>query len=460
MKTVSLFIFRRDLRIQDNRGLIEGLKSSKTIIPCFILNPEQIEKNTYLGQPSLNFMFESLEDLSLEFKKKGGKLYIFKGRPYEVIQKINKDIKIDAIFINREYTPFGEKRDSLIRQACQNLNIELNTFDDYLLNPPEEILKKDFTAYKKFTPYSRAAKKFPVAIPNNQIFTNFFNKPIQNSLDIKDTKKILNYTPNPLSIKGGRNNALNILKYLKKFKNYSKERDYPNIEMTSQLSPHHKFGTISVRETYFAVSANLGLNHPLINQLYWRDFFTYIGFHFPEVLGKCFYPKYEKLKWENDKDLFNTWKNGKTGFPIVDAGMRQLNQTGFMHNRVRMIVASFLCKDLLIDWKIGEKYFAQHLTDYDPLVNNGNWQWAAGTGCDSVPYFRIFNPWLQQKKFDKDCEYIKKWITELKKLEPKVIHNLHLNFPKGLNYPKPIVDHAKRKNLVLSVYRKASKSDL
>lgn len=442
----------------DNKGLMEALKSSKTVIPCFILNPDQLERNSYLGQASLNFMFESIEDLFMELIKKSNKLFIFKGRPQDIIKKINQDLKIDAVFLNRDYTPFSEKRDGLIKDVCDELKIELNLFDDYLLNSPENIIKKDFTAYRKFTPYSKAAKKLPVATPNNQSFSNYFNKPIKNSLEINDVKKILGYAPNPLSIKGGRKNALNILKNLKNFKNYSRERDYPFLELTTHLSPHHKFGTISPRESYFAVRANLGLTHPLINQLYWRDFFTYIGFHFPHVLGKCFYPKYEKLKWQNDKDLFKVWKNGKTGFPIVDAGMRELNQTGFMHNRVRMIVASFLCKDLLIDWRWGEKYFSQHLSDYDPLVNNGNWQWAAGTGCDSVPYFRIFNPWLQQKKFDQNCEYIKKWIPELKNLGPKIIHNLHLNFPQGLKYPKPIIDHAQRKELTLAIYRKASKS--
>jgi len=458
MIKISLFIFRRDLRIEDNKGLIEAFKSSKLVIPCFILNPKQIEKNPYQGQASLNFMYESLEDLNQDFKKKGGRLYLFKGPPHEIIQKIHKSIKIDAVFINREYTPFGEKRDAEIKEVCGKKNIMVNIIDDYLLNPPEEVLKKDYTAYKKFTPFFRAAKKLPVAIPNFEKFTNFFKTPIEGNLSIKEVEKILNFSPNPLSLKGGRKNALNILKHLKRFKNYAKDRDYPILEMTSHLSPHHKFGTISVREAFFAVRANLDLNHPLINQLYWRDFFTYIGFHFPQVLGKCFYPKYEKLEWENDQDLFKAWKKGLTGFPIVDAGMRQLNLTGFMHNRVRMIVASFLCKDLLIDWRMGEKYFAQNLSDYDPLVNNGNWQWAAGTGCDSVPYFRIFNPWLQQKKFDKDCEYIKRWVPELKNLDPKIIHNLNINFPKGLDYPKPILDHQKRKELILKIYRKASKS--
>jgi deoxyribodipyrimidine photo-lyase len=456
MYKFSIFIFRRDLRLDDNLGLLKALSTSQKVIPCFILNPEQIEKNPFKGQPSLNFMFESLEDLNELLERNKSSLFIFKGIPSEIINRIFKEIKIDSIFINREYTPFGIERDFLIQKTCRKLGIHLEEIEDYLLNPTDSVSKKDFKPYKKFTPYYRVARKLPIQSPKKNNFKNYFKGSIKKSLKISDVKNLLDYKFNPLSIKGGRKNALEIFKQLEKFKNYSRDRDFPSNDLTTHLSPHHKFGTISVRESYYAIKEKLGVSHPLITQLYWRDFFTNIGFNFPHVLGKCFYEKYEKLKWENNSKFFNAWKKGLTGFPIVDAGMRELNSTGFMHNRVRMIVASFLCKDLLIDWRKGEKYFAQHLTDYDPLVNNGNWQWAAGTGCDSVPYFRIFNPWLQQKKFDKDGKYIKKWIPELKNLEPKIIHNLHLFFPADLKYPKPIIDHTQRKKLTLKIYKRIS----
>ena len=226
--------------------------------------------------------------------------------------------------------------------------------------------------------------------------------------------------------------------------NYDEERNYPSLSATTGLSAYNKFGLCSVREFFYAVVDQFSEGHTLISELYWRDFFTHIGFHHPKVFGHCFHEKYEKLHWKNDESLFQCWCEGRTGFPIVDAGMRELNATGYMHNRVRMIVASFLCKDLHIDWRWGERYFAQKLIDYDPCVNNGNWQWAASTGCDAQPYFRIFNPWLQQKKFDKEALYIKKWIPNLNNLSSSSIHNLYKEKARQKNssdYPAPIVDH-------------------
>lgn len=217
-------------------------------------------------------------------------------------------------------------------------------------------------------------------------------------------------------------------------------RNLPSLSGTTGLSAHHKFGTISIRESYWAVRSALGKSHTLVRELYWRDFFTHIGFHYPHVLSGCFHERYDTLKWENDEVKFKAWCQGRTGFPIVDAGMRELNITGFMHNRMRMITASFLVKDLHIDWRWGEKYFAQRLVDYDPLVNNGNWQWAASTGCDAQPYFRIFNPWLQQAKYDPKCLYIKQWVKELAGCTPKRIHRIQDNIP--TEYVSPIVDHA------------------
>ncbi len=453
MTNLSIFVFRRDLRTFDNIGLINSLKMSKKVIPCFFLNPEQFKNNQYKGQPSLNFMYESLKNLNRELLEKGSKLFIFNGKMMETVLR---NLKVDSVFINKDYTPYGIDRDIKLEKLCDKLGIKLNSYEDYLLHPPDLILKKDLSPYKKFSPFFKAAKKLPVKSPQKNNLKNYYNGIIKYSLSLNEVEKILKYNPNSEAIPGGRNNALNIFRNLKNFKFYSTERDIPSLEKTTHLSPHLKFGTISIRETFYEIKNNLGISHPLITQLYWRDFFTYIGFNFPYVLGKCFYQKYENLKWQNNEVYFDAWKSGRTGFPIVDAGMRQLNKTGFMHNRVRMIVASFLCKDLLIDWRKGEKYFAQHLSDYDPLVNNGNWQWAAGTGCDSVPYFRIFNPWLQQEKFDRDCLFIKKWVPELKNLKPKEIHNLNKNFPNGLKYPKPIVDHQERKKIVLKIYKRST----
>ncbi len=241
-------------------------------------------------------------------------------------------------------------------------------------------------------------------------------------------------------MQGGRRQALAIFDALENLKEYQNRRDYPALASTSLLSAHLKFGTVSIREAFYAVQCALGVDHPLLRQFYWRDFFTHIAYHFPEVFGHAFVRKYDALPWRNDQARFYTWAEGRTGFPIVDAGMRELNQTGYMHNRVRMITASFLVKDLHISWRWGERYFAQHLVDYDPCVNNGNWQWAASTGCDAQPYFRIFNPWLQQQKFDADCEYIYRWIPELRPFPPEVIHRWDKKFA-ACDYPKPIVDH-------------------
>lgn len=245
-----------------------------------------------------------------------------------------------------------------------------------------------------------------------------------------------------------------ILNEIDRFSTYMKVRDFPAKAGTTKLSAHLKFGTVSIREVYYAIKNRFGADHPLIRQLYWRDFYTQIGYHFPRVFKRSFRSKYDKLDWNYNETAFHRWCEGLTGFPIVDAGMRELNRTGYMHNRVRMIVASFLIKDLHIDWRWGERYFAQKLVDYDPAVNNGNWQWAASTGCDPVPYFRIFNPWLQQRKFDPNCEYIKENVPELRSFPPSIIHNLEKVQPDDLkNYPPPMVDHTTVKELTKAMFK-------
>lgn len=453
----SLFIFRRDLRLEDNTALNKALEQSEKVIPCFIFDPRQItEKNEYYSANAVQFMIESLQSLNTQLHKHDGKLYLFYGNAEIIIKDIITQEKIDALFINQDYTPFSIKRDSALQKICATNDIAFESCADVLLNPPTAIQKKDGSFYSVFSAFYNNAHTVPIQNPHTVKNGTFFSGHIKNSEPEKIYSRILSKNNKNIFVHGGRENALKALSHLNTMKNYSKERDFPALE-TSALSAHLKFGTLSVREAYYGITKKLGAHHPLLRQLYWRDFFTHIAFHKPEIFGHPFHSKYEKLSWNNDKKLFNAWCTGNTGFPIVDAGMRQLNETGFMHNRVRMIVASFLTKDLHINWLKGEQYFAQQLVDYDPAVNNGNWQWCASTGCDAQPYFRIFNPWLQQKKYDPDCLYIKKWVPELKNQEPNVIHNwFKENSPQIKNYPRPMVDHAKESALAKTLYKKLS----
>ncbi|HLJ30889.1 MAG TPA: deoxyribodipyrimidine photo-lyase [Candidatus Babeliales bacterium] len=453
----SLFIFRRDLRLIDNTALNAALVQSEHVIACFIFDPAQVgNTNAYKSNNAIQCMLQSLQELHDELHKQKGKLYFFYGKTEDVIKKVIKNKKVDAIFCNRDYTPFSITRDNHIQKICADHAIAFESYGDALLNEPEDVTKKDKKPYFIFTPFYKRAATIPVSscVPLHK--GNWFTGNIPNGEPITIFKKILpEHNPN-IAVAGGRNEALKILHHLKELKEYVHTHDYPS-KITSHLSAHLKFGTISVRETYHAIAKELGTHHPLIRQLYWRDFFTHVAYHKPTIFGNAYREKYNKLPWNNNKKQFLAWCNGTTGFPIVDAGMRELNATGFMHNRVRMIVASFLVKDLHINWLWGEQYFAQQLVDYDPAVNNGNWQWCASTGCDAQPYFRIFNPWLQQKKFDPACIYIKKWIAELRSYDPKIIHSwFKKNSPLIKNYPKPMLDHAKESELAKRIYRKTS----
>lgn len=445
----SLFIFRRDLRLEDNTGLIFALKNSETVIPAFIFTKEQIHDNPYRSDRSLRFMLESLEDLSSKIKEKGSKLFLFEGSPEEIITKCISTLGIDAVIFNKDYTPYSQKRDRAIEAICKKQQISCHSFDDALLHPPQETLKKDGTPYTVFTPYFRNASKLEVPAPCLNRYTNYFSGKISFAKESSFLAHLAKNLP-PNSIKGGRADAISLLNKLSSLQDYGLLRDFPEKELSSHLSPYLKFTICSPREAYAAICKKLGSDHDLIRSLYWRDFFTMIALFFPHVFTGCFHTKYDKLSWSYDKQDFTKWCEGKTGFPIVDAGMRQLNSTGLMHNRVRMIVASFLTKDLHIDWRWGEKYFAQKLIDYDPALNNGNWQWAASTGCDAQPYFRIFNPESQQKKFDPECLYIKQWIPELQKLSAQAIHDLEII---KTNYPTPMLCHATESRKTLSLYK-------
>jgi len=448
----TLFIFRRDLRYEDNTGLRLALDQSEKVITCFVIDPEQVGKNNnYKSNAALQFMTEALEDLSKILSKQNGQLYFFYGSPTEVVEKLIKTENIEAVYVNRDYTPFSIKRDDLIENVCKKLNVKFNSCDDLLLQKPETITKKDGGAYSVFTPFYKAMMKQPVQKPVKTNLNNFYVKPIKESfLNPGEKIKFVKNT----KIHASRAECLKILKQLNQFKNYDSERDIPSLDATTHLSAYIKFGVCSIREIYEAIAQQLGKNHTLVKQLCWHDFFTDIAFHNPRIFGSPFNKKYSRLPWNNNSKILERWCEGKTGFPFVDAGMRELVSTGFMHNRMRMVTASFLVKDLHIDWQKGERFFANHLVDYDPAVNNGNWQWCASTGCDAQPYFRIFNPWLQQKKYDKDCIYIKRWIPELKNIPAKDIHAWYKAHEKYKNvYIKPMVEHDHESKLTKQIFR-------
>ena len=441
----SIFLFHRDLRIEDNIGLIDALNNSKEVIPCFIYDSNLIKK---LKEAKFrwNFLNESLLDLDENFKKKGIRLQIVEGITEKSLEKIVKKHKIESIFSNTDFSNYSQKRDEKIYQMCKKNKITFHSSLDFLLHNPHDIKTNEDSPYTIYSFFYKKAKIFPTRNVIKNTKKNYSNEIISNSSIIKP--KITD-----LEIKGGRKEALKILKNLESFTDYDKVRDFPGLNQTTLLSAHNKFGTISIRETYAQIKEVLGINHTIMGEIYWREFFNYILFHFPYVEKKSFKQKFQDIPWKNSEESLKKWKEGQTGFPIVDAGMRQLNLTGFMHNRVRMIVASFLTKDLHIDWRLGERYFAEKLIDYDTAVNSGNWQWAASTGCDSVPYFRIFNPWRQQERFDLNCNYIKKWIPELEIIEPKDIHNLWKNFPLNLKYPKPMVVHKNEAEITKEIFK-------
>lgn len=455
----SLFIFRRDLRLDDNTALIAACEQSDKVLPCFIFDEQQVtQKNAYRSMNAILFMIQSLKDLAQQFEKRNGKLYLFYGKTIDIIEKLITTAHINAVFTNKDYTPFSQERDKKIEDLCNKNGVEFVSYADILLNEPADVRSLKETPYFIFTPFFKRACLIEVRKPIAFDMNNFFGKPIAFAAKNEVYTQVLDgYQNDRLPTQGGTTHGVAILNELPAFKNYQNERNYPSMH-TTKMGAHLKFGTISIRLAYYAIKKTLGLAHPLIRQIYWRDFLTHTAYHIPSMFGHALQEKYDNLTWQNDPDLFKKWCTGTTGFPIVDAGMRQMNTIGFMHNRVRMIVASFLVKDLHIDWRAGEQYFAQQLTDYDPSVNNGNWQWSASTGIDAQPYFRIFNPWLQQKKFDSECLYIKEWIPEFKNVSPKIIHNWYKSTsPKIDRYPRPCVDHNKESQLAKMQFKMQSK---
>jgi len=443
----SVFIFRRDYRIKDNIGLLKCYNKSDNIYPIFIFTPEQITNNNYKSDNAVQFLVESLKDLN---ENLDNKLNIFYGNHIEVLKSLKKDLNIDNIFTNTDYTPYAIKRDEELKKYCDDNDITFNKSHDICLFAPGS--KKE---YKIFTPYYKYILKEKIPAIGKKVKKNKFKKIINNKflIDIEETKKYYKYNEN-LNVNGGRKNGKKIINGIKKFNKYDITRDILNLK-TTHLSGYLKFGCLSIREVSHKIIKELGLEHPLFRQIIWREFHYQLEYYNKERFGKNMIEKYDKLKWNNNNNLLEKWKNGKTGVPVVDAGMRQMNTTGFMHNRCRMITASFLCKTLGIDWREGEKYFAQKLLDYDVYVNNSNWQNISSTGYGSSPYFRIFNPWIQSKKFDKDCEYIKEWIPELKKVNNKDIHKWNENYKKYpfVKYPQPIIDYKKSRNDILNMYK-------
>ena len=449
----ALHVFRRDLRIHDNTALNAALTAADEVVTCFIFNDSQVAPHKHRSTNGLCFMIESLEELSEEISSHGGKLLFFHGDPYEVIEQAISEMNIDAVYFNKDYTPFSRKRDEAIGESCSRRNVACHQFSDALLREPATFGKDDGRPYTVYTPFFKRASKDPVEKPA-RLAKGSWCAPRVGMKTVSPRDFWPEESAPERASKGGRSLALTILNGVESYRHYEEERNIPALKGTTLLAAHNKFGTVSIREVYHAVADTLGVGHTLIREIYWRDFFTHIAWHFPHVFGHAFYRHYDALEWSKDMKLFNAWCEGRTGFPIVDAGMRELVTTGFMHNRVRMIVASFLVKDLHLSWRWGEAFFASHLTDYDQAVNNGSWQWAASTGCDAQPYFRIFNPWLQQKRFDPDCVYIKRWVPELKNMTVKAIHDLNdPEKPRPERYPQPIVDHAIQKIIAEEMFK-------
>ncbi|GGP01072.1 deoxyribodipyrimidine photo-lyase [Cloacibacterium rupense] len=429
MKTrLNLFWFRRDLRLIDNNGLYKALQSGLPVLPIFIFDTDILEKLENKEDKRVDFIFQALEKLNEYLEKQGKSIQIFFGKPIEIYENLSQQYDIESVFCNEDYEPYAIKRDQEVKDFLASKNINFHQFKDQVIFQKDEIVKADGKPYTVYTPYSRQwLLKFqekPLEIfPSEKKIENLFEIKAQNfTLESIGFKKT-NYQFEPPKIN---------LEILEK---YHETRNLPTKE-TSQMSVHLRFGTISTRKLV-KLASELHDN-TYLKELIWREFFMQILWHFPKVVHHSFKEKYDNIDWENNEVMFQKWCEGKTGYPIVDAGMRELNETGLMHNRVRMVCASFLTKHLLADWRLGEAYFAEKLMDYDLSANNGNWQWSAGSGCDAAPYFRVFNPEEQQKKFDPDFIYIKKWVKEF-----------------GTSrYPKPIIEHKFARERALERYKK------
>jgi len=426
---VNVFWFRRDLRLEDNTGLYHALKAGLPVLPIFIFDTEILDKLENKTDARVEFIYNSLIEIDSELKTCGSSLLTLAGKPADVWKELIAKYDIAEVFTNHDYEPYALSRDSSVEAILKANGIKFNTFKDQVIFEKSEVVKPDGKPYSIYTPYSKTWRaklnendlnEYSIAKAGTNIHKFSSKLPVIEELGFK--RAGINFP------------SKEIRKEI--IKNYENTRDIPSVDGTSRLSVHLRFGTISPRKL---VKQALKLNDTWLKELIWREFFMMILYHYPHSAVSSFRPEYDRIKWRNNESEFEAWCNGETGYPIVDAGMRELNATGFMHNRVRMITASFLCKDLLIDWRWGERYFAEKLLDYEMSSNVGNWQWAAGTGCDAAPYFRIFNPASQQAKFDPELKYINKWVPE------------YGNF----GYVQPIVDHKFARERTLKVYKEA-----
>ncbi|MEO6671746.1 MAG: deoxyribodipyrimidine photo-lyase [Ferruginibacter sp.] len=431
--TVNIFWFRRDLRLDDNAGLYHALKHGKPVIPIFIFDEFILNKLENKADRRVEFIHLAILSLQQQLEKLGSCIEVFYGSATEVFTQLISRYSITTVFTNQDYEPYAIERDAIVKAILKEKNITFQTFKDQVIFDQDDVTKDNGEPYTVFTAYSRkwkaALKPFHFKpYPTKKYFKSFYqqtpgNIPTLKEIGFKATGKAFP-SPKPDS---------DVIIH------YGQQRNFPGMNGTSRLGLHLRFGTISIRQ--LAAKAQM-LSETYLNELIWRDFYHMILWHFQYVgKGKSFKPAYDNIEWRRDAGEFEKWCQGKTGYPIVDAGMRELNETGFMHNRVRMIVASFLCKHLLLDWRLGEAYFAEKLLDFDFAANNGGWQWASGSGCDAAPYFRIFNPYLQTKKFDPELIYIKKWVPEFQEF----------------SYPRPIVDHEFARKRCLEVYSRALK---
>ncbi len=431
---ILIFWFRRDLRLDDNVGFCQALQNDIPVLPILIFDPEILE-NLPKNDARVTFIHEQLQKISTQLSgNHGSGIAQFHDTPKTVFKKLMKDYHIEAVYTNHDYEPYAKKRDAQIKELLKENDIPFNTFKDQVIFEKDEVVKDDGAPYVVYTPYMRKWKEnFNPSVHLVDYDTlpkldkNLFKSKSLPQLTLED----IGFEPSSIKVPDFTVTPNLIQKY-------EGTRNYPAKEKgTSRLGPHLRFGTVSVRK--IVKKAIEEKNETFWNELIWREFFMQILWHFPHTVNKAFRPKYDRIEWRNNEEEFECWKKGETGYPLVDAGMRELNKTGYMHNRVRMLVASVLCKHLLIDWRWGEAYFAEKLLDYEMASNVGNWQWAAGSGVDAAPYFRIFNPTTQIKKFDKEMEYINKWVPDLQEL----------------NYPNPIVDHKMARERCLKIYKEA-----
>ncbi|EAP86619.1 cryptochrome/photolyase family protein [Croceibacter atlanticus] len=430
-KKVSIFWFRRDLRLDDNVGFLEALKGDYPVLPLFIFDKDILDKLPE-NDARVTFIFETLQEMRKELQDDyDSSLAMFHDTPEKVFKSLVKDYQIQEVFTNRDYEPYAKERDTSIKELLSKNNISFNTYKDQVIFEKDEVVKKDGDPYLVYTPYKNTWKE---NFKDHTLKIHYTSQHLDNT--VKNTR-----LPNvSLSEMGFKKSSISFPEYDTSptlIENYNDTRNFPAKDGTSNLSPHLRFGTVGIRKIYKkAIDAK---DETFWNELIWREFFMQILYHFPETVNNAFKKKYDRIEWRNNEDEFEKWKTGTTGYPLVDAGMRQLNETGLMHNRVRMVVGSFLCKHLLIDWRWGEAYFAEKLLDYEMSSNVGNWQWVAGSGVDAAPYFRIFNPTTQIDKFDKNKTYINHWVKE---------YNTN-------KYPEKMVDHKEARERCLNAYKSA-----